>query len=353
MKLFLHQAANYTEDQIASGNALLKKIWITVIAITLILVGMMVLFAKLHWNIAIAILSSVVAIAGTYLCSRAEVVLGSFALKAMNGLPNIKIGEVFAAFFKKDVQLPDLDLKKVSDAGLIGVKDVFRAWSYLYMGIGIFAGILIMFKIRNPIGLFIVFSALFVLAARDYAKPGDGEYYLKVAKAVGVAELIFGLVLTFAPEVPFEITARTLGVDVDYVVRGDISKPGFIPVPTEGELAFAVVGEKRLHVVRRNGGVDEYFNQKRTDRGDTSAVWNYPDSPPYVIMLNGVSETLFSDQDQIIRKKGGKIIISPGDKGAHVTFNLCEPTESQFRTGDKSIERTVVTFRFWRPWYAW
>ncbi|NTW45954.1 MAG: hypothetical protein HGB18_02760 [Candidatus Moranbacteria bacterium] len=341
------------EDWLAKANVLLKNAWIAILAPAAVLLSLMMLFSSLGWSIAVAALQIVFAFAGTFLVLRAEPLSASFAAGAgLNGMPSVRIPQLLTALFTKE-KFPDFELKKFAEAGGEEVMKMIRLWAYVYMGIGIFGAVLTIFQLRNPVAIAIVLAALCTFGAKDIAEPGKGKWFVKIAIYAGIAELVYGLILAFAPGIPFELKARTVGIDVEFHVPSDISQRTFLPMPVEGELRFKVVGEKRLHVIRRDGGVDEYYDLKRTDRGDTSAVWNYPDSPPYVIMLNGVSETLFSDQDQIIRKKGGKIIISPGDKGAHVTFNLCEPTESQFRTGDKSIERTVVTFRLWRPWLAW
>ncbi|NTW14768.1 MAG: hypothetical protein HGA38_00170 [Candidatus Moranbacteria bacterium] len=344
MRLFLHQAENYTKDQIAHANAFLKKVWISVLSTLFALIAIVVLFAACHWYIALSILASIIAIGGTYLCSRAEPVLGAYALKALGGLPDIKIGEVVAAFFKSDVKLPNIDLKKLNELGFGGTKDVFRVWAYIYMGIGIFIGILTMLELRNPAGLFVAFAALFLLAAWDFSKPGSGEYFLKIAKAVGVAELVYGLLLAFFPSAIMEAKLRTVGVNIDYPVPADISRPTFLTLPIEGELYFKVVGEKRLHVVRRDGGVDEYYDLKRTDKeaAKPSLVWNYPGNPPYVPVLGGASEA-----------GGGTFFVSPENKGVWVGFNSCNVTNGQFQRQEKSVEKTSITFRLWRPWLAW
>jgi|GEM_PF-5293473 len=197
MRFFLRRVGNITDNRITDANQILKKIWISVILATVVLVGLMVTCNSLEWYIAVAMLQILAVLGGSYLFTRAEALLASFCTSAgISGMPNIKVGEILTAF-KKNVSLPDFEIKKFADAGMAGVIAMLRVWAYVVIGIGIFSSLLTMFHLRNPLALLIAFGALFTLAAIDFARPGKAKWFFKIAMAFAIVQLLYGLFAAF------------------------------------------------------------------------------------------------------------------------------------------------------------
>lgn len=198
MKFIGKKIVNAAASGAATVNQVIKKFWLTMLSVTLIYIGLTVKLDQLGWDVAIPILNCAFIFWGTYRVMRAEVQLTAMLSGgAINGMPDFKIGEVFAAW-KKNVNLPNFKLADFFTKGALPASlAVIRVWAYIVIGVNMYTTLVLILKVENTWWLFGAFSGLISLGTIDIFRPGSTKLFLKIATVMAIVQIGFGLYMTF------------------------------------------------------------------------------------------------------------------------------------------------------------
>lgn len=198
MKFIGKKIVNAAASGAATVNQVIKKFWLTMLSVTLIYIGLTVKLDQLGWDVAIPILNCAFIFWGTYRVMRAEVQLTAMLTGgAINGMPDFKIGEVFAAW-KKNVSLPNFKLADFFTKGSLPASlAVIRVWAYIVIGVNMYTTLVLILKVENTWWLFGAFSGLISLGTIDFVRPGSTKLFLKIATVMAIVQVGFGLYMTF------------------------------------------------------------------------------------------------------------------------------------------------------------
>ncbi len=198
MRFIGKKIVNAATSGTAIVNQVIKKFWLTMLSVTLIYIGLTVKLDQLGWDVAIPILNCAFFFWGTYRVMRAEVQLTAMLSGgAINGMPDFKIGEVFAAW-KKNVSLPNFKLADFFTKGSLPASlAVIRVWAYIVIGVNMYTTLILILKVENPWWLVGAFSGLISLGMIDIVRPGSTKLFLKIATVMAIVQVGFGLYMTF------------------------------------------------------------------------------------------------------------------------------------------------------------
>jgi len=157
-------------------------------------------------GIAPAIIFVLTVIVGCYALTVPEVLIAWFLGHGLvNGMPNIKIGQVLVAPFSGEIELPDFKTSEFIEAGIKGLVTLMRLFGHAVIALGVFAAATQVVSILMPPvpghfgGVFSVLAGALLFIAIAAIWPGSAVLYKKIATGAAVVQIVLGLFIMTHP----------------------------------------------------------------------------------------------------------------------------------------------------------
>lgn len=157
-------------------------------------------------GIAPAVIVVATVIVGCYALTVPEILIAWFLGHGMvNGMPNIKIGQVLAAPFSGEIELPDFKTSEFIEAGLKGLVTLMRLFGHAVIALGVFAAATQVVSIMMPPvpgrfgGVFSVIAGVVLFIAIAVRWPRKSTAYRRIAIVAATAQIALGLFIMTHP----------------------------------------------------------------------------------------------------------------------------------------------------------
>ncbi len=157
-------------------------------------------------GIAPAVIIVVTAIVGCYALTVPEVLIIWFLGHGLvNGMPEIRIGQILVAPFSGEIELPDFKTGEFTEAGFKGLVTLARLFGHAVIALGVFAAATQVVSILMPPvpgrfgGVFSVLAGVMVFVAIAAIWPGPNKWYKRIATVAAVIQIVLGLFIMTNP----------------------------------------------------------------------------------------------------------------------------------------------------------
>jgi hypothetical protein len=197
MRYFVENLKNEAADRAAKFDKILKSVMLGILVTAAIIIVSDLIFSGLMrvwpWTKYMAwFVYDAGIIAGIYYAFRTATILSLYSSGGLvNGMPDIKIGNLLTAAFTKE-KWPDFELKKFLAAGGEFAGAVLVWAAYVPVGLGLFTVVTTIFITWNPWAVLSVIGGLLMVAFVEIIRKGKAVFFIRFAYLVALLQVGIG-----------------------------------------------------------------------------------------------------------------------------------------------------------------